>query len=938
MDIPIATYRIQLTPDFGFREAARIVGYLADLGISHLYVSPIFKARPGSRHGYDGVDAHRLNPELGAPGEFESLTAEVRRHGLGWIQDIVPNHMAFDPDNTLLMDILENGFHSKYAGFFDIDWDHPDPVLNGRLPAPFLGDPYAHCLEHGDIKIIYDIQGFKVAFYDWTLPLRFNTYAELLQATADRVADAAGETLSARRNLADMVATVSNLAKAGSRERRYERVETVKTVLRRLRQTEPAVAECLDRVLAHLNGRKGDPQSYAGLDRLLSRQVFRLRHWETANQEINYRRFFGLNELIALRQEDADVFDHTHALVFKMIRDGVFSGLRIDHVDGLADPAGYLKRLRSRVGETDLLVEKILASGERLPASWPVQGTTGYEFGAQLNAIFVRRENADTFTGIYHRFSGRRESWERRVRNGKRRVLSAQLGGELDNLTAVFKRIAVATPLGRDITTRRLKAALTELAVSFPVYRTYIDADGAGEADRRYIQTAVETAVLQRPRLRPELAFLRDLLLDRLPAAQDPGESGEKWRERHAAAITGFQQLTAPLTAKGLEDTALYNYNRLTSLNEVGGDPDRFGCALDTFHEFVRDRRRLWPRSMNSTSTHDSKRGEDVRARINVLSELPEEWEYHLQLWRGLNREKRSAYGDRAAPDANEEYLLYQTLIGTWPVDPADTAFFTVRLQEYVVKAAREAKAHTSWLTPDTEYEALLTAFVARILDPAPQNRFLEAFYPFAQKVMHYGVFNSLAQTLIKITAPGVPDFYQGAELADLNLVDPDNRRPVDFEQRRRLLSELGNGGDSDGVRSAQRLLADKRDGRLKLFVIARTLQARQRHPDLFLNGKYLPLATTGRHRRHVAAFARKMDRFWSVSVVPRFLTDIVLENQDPLGPGVWADTAVGFPEDAPESWENACTKERLTGRGSLDVGTVLQHFPVACLMGETTP
>jgi (1->4)-alpha-D-glucan 1-alpha-D-glucosylmutase len=933
MPLPVATYRIQLTPDFGFREAARITGYLADLGISHLYVSPIFKARSGSRHGYDGVDPHRLNLELGSPRDFEALTGEVRAHGLGWLQDIVPNHMAFDSENEMLMDVLENGRCSQYADFFDIDWDHPDPALHGRLSAPFLGESYGSCLGNGDIKIINDAQGFSVSFYDWKLPLGIESYSELLEAAADRVAQDVGAAHPARRNLVDMAASLAKLQTVDNPDRRRELLETVKTVLRRLRRTEATVAACLDRVLAAVNGDPHDWHSFDKLDRLLSRQVFCLRYWKTATQEINYRRFFGLNELIALRQEHPEVFDRTHDRIVELVRDGVFSGLRIDHIDGLADPAAYLNRLRSRVGEADILVEKILAFDEQLPAGWPVQGTTGYDFGVRLNGLFVRRANADKFTGIYQRFSGQRASWEQHVRDGKRRVLATQMGGERDNLAADLKIIAVSTRAGRDMTTQRLKAALTELAVCFPVYRSYIDRTGTGESDRRYIRAAVEAAVLNRPGLQPELTFLRDLLLGDLQA----GLRIEDGENRIPAAITRFQQLTAPLTAKGLEDTALYNFNRLVSLNEVGGDPDGFGTTLEDFHAFVRRRSRSWPRAMNSTSTHDSKRGEDVRARINVLSELPDEWEYHLELWHDLNRERKDTYQGRPVPDGNVEYLLYQTLIGAWPFGAADTAHFIPRISDYVVKAVREAKRHSSWLAPDSAYENRLTTFVEQILDPERPNRFLETFYPFAQKVMHYGVFNTLSQTLIKITAPGVPDFYQGTEPADLNLVDPDNRRPVDFERRRRRLADI-LGGASDPLNLVARLLAGKTDGGLKMFVIARALQVRKEHPLLYLDGDYLPLEITGRHHRHAAAFARKLDRLWSVTIVPRFLTELTLENQDPIGPEIWRDTAVRLPGGAPESWYNRFTTESLTGRESLPLAAALQHFPVAVLLGEANP
>ncbi len=597
MNIPTATYRIQFNPGFGFQDAAGIVGYLADLGISHLYASPIFKARKGSSHGYDGVDPNQLNPQLGGLPEFEKLRQVLQRHAMGWLQDIVPNHMAFDYDNRMLSDVLQNGPHSKYYRFFDIEWDHQDQGLRGRLLAPFLGKRYAECLVNGEIKIHYDDTGFAVVYYDLRLPLRIESYLHILGHGIEKIRATLGENQPDYVCLIDILDSLESLALPVDPAARADQVRFIKQTLWHIYRDNTAIRQIIEKNIRLFNGEQGNADSVILLEKILSCQFFRLCYWKVACDEINYRRFFGINELIALCQEKEEVFDHTHSLLTRLIGDGIVSGVRIDHIDGLGDPTGYLNRLRGRFKDAYILVEKILDPAEKLPDCWPIQGTTGYEFANILNALFVRQENEESFTSIYTRFSGRQDSFESAVYSGKRRILETQMSGDLDNLAGYVKRISNRTRSGSDFTLKRLKESLAEMLVRFPVYRTYIDHEGPREADRRYIRSAVELSVLHRPHLQPELLFLQRLLLGEI--GKEAGDDHTDTRELSRQIVVRFQQLTAPLMAKGFEDTALYVYNRLLSLNDVGGDPRQFGCSAADFHAFVENRAVHWPHAMN---------------------------------------------------------------------------------------------------------------------------------------------------------------------------------------------------------------------------------------------------------------------------------------------------------------------------------------------------
>jgi (1->4)-alpha-D-glucan 1-alpha-D-glucosylmutase len=922
MGIPLATYRLQLQPDFGFADTAGIVAYLAELGVSHIYASPIFRARPGSRHGYDCVDPGEFNPELGSAADWQALGEQRRKNDLGWLQDIVPNHMAFDSGNRMLMDVLENGTRSCFRNLFDIDWEHPDSRLQGRLMAPFLGRPYSECLQDGEILLAYAREGFGVQYFDLEFPLRIESYHGLLCPRTETLVRAAGadsEPIDGFERLLDQLAQSA----AGPVHLNFaDETRSLKQTLWKLCEHHPAVRRIVDDILRVYNAPGGGVRPFEDLDRLLSEQRFRLCHWKRAGRQINYRRFFDINHLIALRQETETACDQTHGLVTRLVRSGEIDGVRVDHVDGLADPAAYLARLRGRVGEVPILVEKIMEADEALPEAWPVQGTSGYDYAALLNAVFVDPANEDRFSRIYTEFCGPMPPFGDTVVDAKYRVLETQLGGDLDNLARRLMRTAGGQSIADPASEHRLKSALKGLLCRFPVYRTYIDASGATEIDRRRVQQAFEACLPHLPALREELEWIRRILLGETEEGDGTGES----------FIAHFQQLTATLTAKGLEDTALYVYNRFVALNDVGSDPRRFGCGVDDFHAAVRRRSSRHPHGMVGTATHDSKRGEDVRARLNVLSEMPVEWRRRVWKWHALNRGHRSRKG-RGAPDKNEEYLFYQTLIGAWPFDDRRRPAFVERIRDYMVKAAREAKVHTNWVAPCEEHEAELAAFVERVLDPSTVNAFPNAFLPFCRKVARLGAFNSLSQLVLKITLPGFPDIYQGSELPDLNLVDPDNRRPVDFFKRAEMLRDIRKRLRTDPAALVDALLQNVHDGGLKIYTLAAALAARKDFVELFRDGTYLPLTTVGVHRRRLVAFARAHRRAWSVTIAPRFLSGLVVDDRPPVGREVWGETEVVLPPGTPTQWDQIFSRQTVTGGERIRVGDALRHFPCAVLV-----
>ncbi len=930
MSVPTATYRIQFHPGFGFSAAREIVSYLDGLGVSHLYASPIFSARHGSLHGYDVVDPNRINPELGGFSDLERLISELHAHELEWIQDIVPNHMAFHAENPFLMDVLEMGSDSRYYNFFDIEWDHSFQSIGGRLLAPFLGRSYGESLESGEIKLTYGQEGISVTYYDLAFPLRMDSYLNLFTHRLPALKKKLGEDHPDYIKLLGVLYILKTNPPDEESSEPYDHRKFVKRMLWEIYNRNEDFKEFVDTNIRIFNGTPGHAESFTLLDELLSQQLFRLSFWKVAAEEINYRRFFSINDLISLNVEHEAVFDRVHRLTFDLMDRGMISGLRVDHVDGLYDPALYLQKLREHAPESYLVVEKILGPDEDLPSAWPVQGTTGYDFCNKVNGIFCDTENEKAFSKIYSGVSGFKGSYEDLVRKNKKVIIEEDMAGDVYNLAQLVKGVAGRDRHGSDLTLYGLQRAFKEVLAAFPLYRTYINAQSFATEDREHIEHAIKVVTNRNPALLNELSFIRRFLLLEFPDYVSDDE-----RDQWLRFAMRFQQFTGPLMAKGFEDTTLYEYNRLVSLNEVGGNPHRFGTTVEELHQFNVKRQWTWPHSLNATATHDTKRGEDVRARINVLSEIPQEWESAFRRWNGLNRRKKKRINGINVPDRNDEYFFYQNLLGAFPTDTADYPDFVARMKAYVVKAVREAKVHTAWLKPDTDYEEAFVSFVEAVLDPSERNAFLKELAPLQAKVAHHGAWSSLAQTLLKITSPGIPDFYQGTELWDLSLVDPDNRRPVDFAERIAFLKEIKARWTSDLVEYASELLAAKEDGRVKLFLIRRALSARNLQPDVFSRGEYIPLTTAGKFSRHVVAFARRYGNAWAVIAVPRFTTRLVYETEVPIGRQVWQDTEVILPEGAPGAWTDALTGGHAQGGGSLAMGEMLAHFPVALLVGS---
>ncbi|HEX8091518.1 MAG TPA: malto-oligosyltrehalose synthase, partial [Blastocatellia bacterium] len=666
------------------------------------------------------------------------------------------------------------------------------------------------------------------------------------------------------------------------------------------------------------------------LDALLSEQWFQFTYWRVATKEINYQRFFNINELISLRMEDEEVFRHIHRLVLSLLKEGKIDGLRIDHIDGLYDPATYLARLRKEAGDAFIIVEKILELSERLPSSWPVEGTTGYDFMNYANGLFVDGRNEEAFQQVYSGFTGH-ETWYRDLLyENKKLIIERHLTGDLDNLTSLLKTLSTTARDAIDLPWELLMDAIVETAAEFPVYRTYVASREVTEQDRAHIRVAVERARERKPALDRALGFLEAVLL-----LDFPEYLAEEHKEEWLSFAMRFQQFTSPLMAKGLEDTTFYVFNRLTSLNEVGGDPGRFGVSAGEFHSFAERRGERHAHALNATVTHDTKRGEDTRVRIDVLSEMPCEWEKRLGIWGEQNGALKKVVGDEEVPGRNREYFLYQTLVGAFTLDEEGRGDFIKRIKDYMLKAAREAKSHTFWLDNNVEYEEALVEFTEKILTPAPSNQFLKNFTEFQKGVAHYAAFGSLSQTLLKITSPGLPDFYQGTELWDLNLVDPDNRRPVDYEKRERLLRELKQREESGMLSLIEELFSDKDSGRVKLFTIRRALEARRRQKELFDDGDYIPLTASGSYGHHVVAFARRKDNQWAIAVAPRLLTSLIATNELPLGGEVWQDTAIKLPADSPPAWRHVFTGQSIAACGTLNMAEVFRHFPLGLLTKE---
>ncbi len=953
-EIPRGTYRLQLNAGFTFADAAALVPYLTQLGVSHCYCSPYLKARPGSTHGYDIIDHEALNPELGDEAAFEAFCDTLRDHGMGQILDVVPNHMGvLGADNRWWLQVLENGQASPYAEFFDIDWVPLKDELRGKVLLPVLGDHYGAVLERGELVLKFDASTgeFSVHYYEHRFPIDPREYPAILGRRLSELEARLGPGDSVLLEFQSLLTAFGNLpprsaTEPESKANRERDKEIHKRRLATLCHEDADLAHFVEHALDEYNGRPDLPADPGLLHGLLEAQAYRLAFWRVAGDQINYRRFFDINELAGLRMERDEVFEATHALVLDLVAQRKVQGLRIDHPDGLYDPRKYFEQVQAAVAAlvvaapdeppdpkpVYLVIEKILGEGERLPADWPVHGTTGYQFSDLIGGLFVDPAGAGALARIYGDFIDALPDLKETIYQAKHLVMREALASELNVLARNMARIAEADAHTRDFTEESLRRAIAEVVACFPVYRTYITGDAPTEAERGYIEQAVEEARRRSRWDAPVFDFLRQVLLTTIADGKP-----ESYRQRVLSVAMHFQQYTGPVTAKGVEDTAFYRYHRLVSLNEVGGEPERFGVSPGELHELSVDRQARWPHAMHATSTHDCKRSEDLRARLHLLSELPAAWAEQASRWAELNEPLKTARGGALWPDSNTEYLLYQTLLGAWPLDELDdeapSATLIERFQNYMVKAVREAKAHTSWTNPDPDYESALHQFIAALLHPETGRGFRAEFLPFQRQLARLGLFNALSQALLKLTLPGVPDIYQGTELWDFSLVDPDNRRPVDYDHRRAQLASLRQdfAPGADWTASARMLSESLTDGRAKLLVTWRALALRRTHPALFQHGDHVPLRVLGAHAVNVFAFARRLGDDVVLTAVPRLVGRHL---GTPTGPGYWRDTRVELPPELEAaSVFDVFTGAELSvniadGNGAIPISTWLAHFP----------
>jgi (1->4)-alpha-D-glucan 1-alpha-D-glucosylmutase len=893
----IATYRLQFREGMDFARAATLAPYLAKLGVSHLYASPILRALPGSAHGYDIARYDQIEPSLGGEDGFRAMVEAFRAEGIGVIADFVPNHMGASPFNPWWRDVLEWGADSPHASYFDIDWSAP------KLLIPVLPEPYGPALDKGSFGLDFDPEsgGINLTVSGMKLPLSPPTYASVLARAGSDLED------------------LTNRFAVATPE------TEIKTELAARAQDE-AQRKAL---LAALDETVADREAIHAVHEA---QVWRLAYWRAARETLTYRRFFEVADLVGVRMEQPSVFEETHRLMAALADDGVIDGLRLDHVDGLADPLAYFRKLREETGEARpfiLLVEKILEGTETLRADWPVQGTTGYEFIRALGGVFTQPDGEGPLTTAYRAFTGETDDYATQLAATKRHIFIRNLAGELDVLTGLAFQLAQADLATRDYGRDTLRRAIIELGVALPVYRTYVDVDGPRPEDEALIALA-ESGAKGTREVEDEGAidFIARIWRLDLP---EPAARAEA-----LTFVTRLQQTTGPLMAKAVEDTLFYCYNRLIPLNEVGGAPEEFGSLPEDFHAEMAARQINQPQGLLATSTHDTKRGEDARARLYALSEAPRDWARQTARWSAMNASLLTESEDDRAPTANDEWMFYQALAGAWPVglDIGDTGAMSDladRMAGFMLKAIKEAKVKTSWTAPDQAYEEAVEAFVRGALDPAQSRGFLEAFGRHHARLEVAGALNSLSQALLKMTAPGVPDIYQGAELWDLSLVDPDNRRPVEFEARARML-------DAVTATTGPNLLADWSSGVVKLFILERALAVRREAPALFTTGGYHPLTASGAQAGHVLTFLRSDEAQAAITIVPIRPRGLLGESTLPLIPqDAWGDTRIALPKEwAGRRWRNALTGETVRAEdGSISIAETLKQFPVALLVAD---
>lgn len=940
--IPSATYRLQLNASFTFQQATELVDYLYDLGVSHIYCSPILAAHSGSHHGYDVIDHSRLNPELGTEEDFIQFVKAARKKNMGILIDIVPNHMfIFDALNLWWFNVLENGPSSPYADYFDIDWSPPRSELENKVLLPILDSQYGEALENQKLKVVYSEGTFYIEFFDHQLPTDPSTWVQILKSVVNE------EDLSTEQlELASIVTALGHLPVTTEKQpekikERQREKEIIKQRLKKVVEANPTVRDRLSKALEKINGIKGTSTSFDALENFINTQPYRLCFWRVANNEINYRRFFDVCALAGIKMEHAEVFDAAHAKIFDLINKNLIDGLRIDHIDGLIDPRGYLNRLQRGIaaslegvqllGKENLfyvVAEKILMGNEQSREDWKLHGTVGYDFLNDVNGLFINQKNKPKLLETYFNFTGTRVRLPDLFYECKKLILLVSMSGEHYVLVRILDKISEQHRSSKDYTEISLASALRDVIASFPVYRSYINPlDGQiSEEDRNSIMTAINNAKRRSPIIDHSIFnFIKSVLLLEHP----PGltEEQKALRENFVQRI---QQLTSAITAKGIEDTAFYRYHPLASLNEVGSTLRKFGITSEEFHRTNSTRNEKWPHTLLCTSTHDTKRSEDARSRLNVLSEIPDEWEKAIKRWHELNQNHKTLFNDCFIPDENDEYLLYQTLIATWPfypMDPPARLKYQERIQNYMLKSIREAKVYSSWINPNVDYENAMQKFIADILSLDPDNqKFLIDFVSFTEKIQRLGIYNALAMTVLKMTSPGVPDVYQGNELWDFSLVDPDNRHPVDFKHCQHLLKSIKDKKNDNGFVEA--IVENAIDGRIKLFVTFKLLNMRRENYAIFTEGEYVPLKVEGKEAEHIVAYSRQLEDK-EIIIVAACCVDKLFEAKS------WDNTKIFLSEKSEKVYVDIFTGNEYQLEASVEVSALLDILPFTVLVAK---
>ena len=899
---PASTYRLQFHSGFTFSDFEKIIPYLQKLGVKTIYASPVFEATPGSTHGYDALNPHRVNPEIGIMEQWQNISKRLKQIGLYWLQDIVPNHMAFDTRNPWVMDILEKGSHSPWAAFFDVSWN--SAAYRGKLMVPFLGSSLPDAVNKGELKLVYDGSRFLLKYFDASYPLRLYSYEYILRSI-DKPSDVVQQLLQ----------QVSDARQTEEAAIFSQRFDEIRLQLASLMKNEP-VRSSVNAAMDTIN------RDATLLLQLAEDQLYRLCQWSETDGVINYRRFFTVNGLICLNMQNENVFDHFHSFIKTLTGQRIINGLRIDHIDGLYDPAHYLSRLKKLVGnDTYIVVEKILQQKETMPEEWKIEGSTGYDFLSLVNNLFTNKKSEASFTRFYQELvKDDRTVWEQ-VRDKKAHILYHHMGGELENLCRLLMISSlveeeVLKTLSHDI----LKRTIAEFLIHCPVYRFYGNEFPLKEEEQLAIRSVLEEINSIHPQLSAGVELLQNVFLKK------PREANKEYNKMAAHFYQRCMQFSGPLMAKGVEDTLMYTFNRFIAHNEVGDTPGALGISAQAFHEKMKERVENRPLSMNATATHDTKRGEDVRARLNVLSDLPEEWIEKLKEWMVLNEELK----EHGVPGVNDEYFLYQSLIGAYPMPGGEEDDFLNRFKDYLQKAVREAKINSNWTAPNQDYEKGIKAFAEKLLKK--DGLFWKSFFPFHEQVSSHGITNSLAQVLLKFTCPGVPDTYQGTELWDLSFVDPDNRRAVDYLKRMQWLDELQN--NEDRLFLLKQLWQHRFNGKIKLWLVHQLLQERKAQADLFAYGDYIPLQAEGTYKEHVLAFARKLGKTIYIVVLPLHTASLSKEQNKQIENWAWKDTQIKLPWTL-TAVQHVLENRPVLGKRSIPVKNLFKNFPVALVKAE---